>query len=403
MTDIEQSNAIPGRLAAARETAGLTQEQLASKIGVQRAVISKYETGAIEPSVSQLRKLADALDTTIAELLNADDTDEAAPAGVGDKIRFYRKEQNLTQEELADRADVSIFTLRQYERGARLSPRTDQLIKLAQALNVSVDDLLHTSDANEEHSNEIGEQIRSERERRGISQKKLAEIAGVPAITLQQYERGVTKRPRIDQLSKIAQALGLSVDDFLASKPAETRIGDRIRQRRGELGLTQEELASKIGTIKQTVYKYEHGVVSNIPSNRLAEIASALAVPADFLLNGNEPDNEVKMSIGEKIGELALAEGMNLRQLAIKADVPYNTVYALVKRSSNRIEWETLEKIAAALGVSAQDLRGCAEMPEVSDVAHLSVSVSEIGRLLQNGEITVSTSRQTIRITLSAE
>ena len=109
------------------------------------------------------------------------------------------------------------------------------------------------------------------------------------------------------------------------------------------------------------------------------------------------------MSIGEKIGELTLAEGMNLRQLAIKADVPYNTVYVLVKRSSNRIEWETLEKIAAALGVSAQDLRGCAEMPEVSDVAHLSVSVSEIGRLLQSGEITVSTSRQTIRITLSAE
>lgn len=253
MADIKQSNAIPGRLAAARETAGLTQEQLASKIGVQRAVISKYETGAIEPSVSQLRKLADALDTTIAELLNADDTDEAAPAGVGDKIRFYRKEQNLTQEELADRADVSIFTLRQYERGARLSPRTDQLIKLAQALNVSVDDLLHTSDANEEHSNEIGEQIRIERERRGISQKNLAEMAGIPVITLQQYERGITKRPRIDQLSKIAQALGLSVDDFLADENAKAGGVVYLSVSVSEIGRLLQSGEITVSTSQQTI------------------------------------------------------------------------------------------------------------------------------------------------------
>ena len=333
----------------------------------------------------------------------------------GEKIRQARKSKGLTQGDLGASIGVSASMIGQYETEVR-RPSFKTAAAVARVLGIDEKALMVDLEADNfqeiqelntvamtdiEHT--IGERIRTEREQRGISQKRLAEIAGIPAITLQQYERGVVKRPRIDRLSKIAQALSLSVDDFLVGKPAETRIGDRIRQRREELDLTQEELASKIGTIKQTVYKYEHGVVSNIPSNRLAEIASALAVPADFLLNGNEPDNEAKMSIGEKIGELALTEGMNLRQLAIKADVPYNTVYALVKRSSNRVEWETLEKIAAALGVSAQDLRRCAEMPEVSDIAHLSVSVSEIGCLLQNGEITVSTSRQTIRITLSAE
>ena len=268
MTDIEQNNTIPGRLVAARETAGLTQEQLASKIGVQRAVISKYETGAIEPSVSQLRKLADALDTTIAELLNADDTDEAAPAGVGDKIRFYRKAQKLTQEELADRADVSIFTLRQYERGARLSPRTDQLIKLAQALNVSVDDLLCADGKGCEMDTGLGKRICLARVQKKLTQSELGEMVGVSGTAIMRYEKG-EREPKILLIRKIAEALG-------------------------------------------------------VPANSL-------------------------------------------------------------------------------LGVSAQDLRGCAEMPEVSDVARLFVSVSEIGCLLQNGEITVSTSRQTIRITLSAE
>lgn len=39
-----------------RKAAHVTQEELAKRIGVNRALISKYETGIIEPSVSQLQK-----------------------------------------------------------------------------------------------------------------------------------------------------------------------------------------------------------------------------------------------------------------------------------------------------------------------------------------------------------
>lgn len=65
---------------------------------------------------------------------------------VGERIRFYRKERGLTQTELADHADVSVFTLRQYESGARLAPRIEQLTKLANALGISVDCLLSDID-----------------------------------------------------------------------------------------------------------------------------------------------------------------------------------------------------------------------------------------------------------------
>ena len=61
---------------------------------------------------------------------------------VGERIRFYRKERGLTQAELAALANVSVFTLRQYERGARLAPRIEQLTKLASALDISVENLL---------------------------------------------------------------------------------------------------------------------------------------------------------------------------------------------------------------------------------------------------------------------
>lgn len=52
----------------ARKKAGLTQEQLAKKIGVNRATLSKYESGLIEPSFSQVENIAKALGVDLIEL-----------------------------------------------------------------------------------------------------------------------------------------------------------------------------------------------------------------------------------------------------------------------------------------------------------------------------------------------
>lgn len=56
---------------ATRKKRGMSQAELAEKIGVQRPVISKYENGLIEPSLSRLRKIADALSVGIEVLLCA--------------------------------------------------------------------------------------------------------------------------------------------------------------------------------------------------------------------------------------------------------------------------------------------------------------------------------------------
>lgn len=61
-------------LAQARRQAGLTQEQLAERIRVEIATVSRYETGATLPSLVTLEAMAAALHVTIADLL-----DEEAP------------------------------------------------------------------------------------------------------------------------------------------------------------------------------------------------------------------------------------------------------------------------------------------------------------------------------------
>lgn len=61
---------VGARIKELRKKRGLTQQQLASRIGVQHAVISKYETGKIEPSLAQLKLIASTLDVEVIELID---------------------------------------------------------------------------------------------------------------------------------------------------------------------------------------------------------------------------------------------------------------------------------------------------------------------------------------------
>lgn len=56
-------------------------------------------------------------------------------------LRNIRKSKNLTQEELAERADISRVMVSRYETGSVI-PTVDVLVNLADALEVSTDYLL---------------------------------------------------------------------------------------------------------------------------------------------------------------------------------------------------------------------------------------------------------------------
>lgn len=68
--------------------------------------------------------------------------------------------------------------------------------------------------------------------------------------------------------------------------------GDRIRALRERFGLTQDELAEKIGTTKQTIYKYETGVITNIPSDKIEEMAALFGVSPSYLMGWDDDDTQ---------------------------------------------------------------------------------------------------------------
>ena len=67
----------------------------------------------------------------------------------------------------------------------------------------------------------------------------------------------------------------------------DSAVGQRIRQRRKSLGLSQTELAVRVGVKFQQVQKYETGV-NRVAASRLWKIAETLKVPITFFFEDLE-------------------------------------------------------------------------------------------------------------------
>lgn len=64
--------------------------------------------------------------------------------------------------------------------------------------------------------------------------------------------------------------------------------GKRIKTLRDELNISQTELAKRVGISKQTLYKYENDIVTNIPSDKLEEIADCLGVAPSYVMGWDD-------------------------------------------------------------------------------------------------------------------
>lgn len=67
--------------------------------------------------------------------------------------------------------------------------------------------------------------------------------------------------------------------------PVDVHVGKRVRHRRWMVGMTQQQLAGKVGIKFQQIQKYETGM-NRISASRLWDIAEALEVPVSFFFEG---------------------------------------------------------------------------------------------------------------------
>lgn len=77
----------------------------------------------------------------------------------------------------------------------------------------------------------------------------------------------------------------------MLSEQKKNTIGQLIREERKKQNISLTELASKVGITKQSLYKYETGIVTNIPINNVEKIAAVLGCSPTYLMGWISSDN----------------------------------------------------------------------------------------------------------------
>ncbi|EHL19457.1 hypothetical protein HMPREF9628_00178 [Peptoanaerobacter stomatis] len=94
-------------------------------------------------------------------------------------------------------------------------------------------------------------------------------------------------------------------------------IGDRLKSLRIKNNLTLEELAKKVKTSKPTIQRYESGVISNIPSDKIEKLANVLNTTPAYIMGWEEQADEKPKKKAYKIpvyGEIAAGIPINMIQ-----------------------------------------------------------------------------------------
>lgn len=129
-----------------------------------------------------------------------------------ERLKELRKEQNLTQQEIADKLHVNRVTYTNWEKGNR-EPNFKMLIQLADMLNVSTDYLL----GREVDMITFSEQLKKYRTKKGLTQKELAEQIGIKQNSYSDWETGKNE-PSLDNIVKLAKIFDTTTDDLLGIK-----------------------------------------------------------------------------------------------------------------------------------------------------------------------------------------
>ena len=97
---MSQSNTLGNRIIELRKAKNWSQTHLADQVGVSYAQIGRYETKGAQPPAEVVKKIADALDSTVDFLFNGNNEDKAkASLNDAEVIRYFKEVDNLPAED----------------------------------------------------------------------------------------------------------------------------------------------------------------------------------------------------------------------------------------------------------------------------------------------------------------
>lgn len=150
-------------------------------------------------------------------------------------------------------------------------------------------------------------------------------------------------------------------------------VGDRIKQRRQELGISVDELAAKLGKNRATVYRYESNDIEDLPAAALEPLATALHTMPAYLMgwsmeqpvNASEkpPDKAATRGFTDRLRAEIRRKGITQKEFLSEMGLNINAI-GVWDKNGNIPDGETLRKIADYFGVSVEYLLGGEREPD---------------------------------------
>lgn len=133
-------------------------------------------------------------------------------------------------------------------------------------------------------------------------------------------------------------------------------IGERIKELRSSLGYSQVEFADKIDVSKQSLYKYENNIITNIPSDKIEAIAHICKVSPAYIMGWVEEKNNVD------IDKVSIDSGFTIPVLGrVAAGIPITATEYI-------IDTEEISQAMAADGeYFALQIKGDSMEPKISN------------------------------------
>lgn len=149
-------------------------------------------------------------------------------------------------------------------------------------------------------------------------------------------------------------------------------IGEKIKALRTKLDLTQEELAGAAGTTKQTIHKYETGIIANIPASKVKAMADKLDTTPAYLM-GWEPEEDSIASDLQAAFKIQDLEKIRMQQAAntytihgsngngtvvITSDIPKDKYFLIGEGEASELtksEYSALKSVLEAMSSKWED------------------------------------------------
>lgn len=133
-------------------------------------------------------------------------------------------------------------------------------------------------------------------------------------------------------------------------------IGERIKERRIELGLTQMELSQKMGYKNKSAICNVEKRGDNITSDRIEKLAAALECTPGYLMGWEDSEYKLDLiAMGKRIQDLRIKNKMTLVEFESKSNID-KTYLSSVEHGLRNISIANLIHIANALNCSVEYL-----------------------------------------------